>query len=189
MIKGNDCWSADKISGMRTVSISGRELSVFCGVPVSPYSMLTETAKSHGKNAAIIDNWNRSYTYCELLTKVNQFSSHLQSMGVNKGTHVGLLLYNCAEFAVAFLALSRLRAVTVPLPGKYQKPEVLSLIERGDVTALICDEHFGPWFNECPSLDIILCKNCAQNYGFPIFQFLQDKESVNTANHQNWIRP
>ena len=28
MIKGNDCWSADKISGMRTVSISGRELSV-----------------------------------------------------------------------------------------------------------------------------------------------------------------
>ena len=166
MIKGNDCWSADKISGMRTVSISGRELSVFCGVPVSPYSMLTETAKSHGKKAAIIDNWNRSYTYCELLTKVNQFSSHLQSMGVNKGTHVGLLLYNCAEFAVAFLALSRLRAVTVPLPGKYQKPEVLSLIERGDVTALICDEHFGPWFNECPSLDIILCKNCAQNYGF-----------------------
>ena len=84
----------------------------------------------------IIDNWKRSYTYCELLTKVNQFSSHLQSMGVNKGTNVGLLLYNCAEFAVAFLALSRLRAVTVPMPGKYQKPEVLSLIERGDVTAL-----------------------------------------------------
>lgn len=189
MIKGNDCWSADKISGMRTVSISGRELSVFCGVPVSPYSMLTETAKSHGKKAAIIDNWNRSYTYCELLTKVNQFSSHLQSMGVNKGTHVGLLLYNCAEFAVAFLALSRLRAVTVPLPGKYQKPEVLSLIERGDVTALICDEHFGPWFNECPSLDIILCKIVHRITVFPIFQFLQDKESVNTANHQNWIRP
>ena len=76
MIRGNDCWSADTVSGMRTVSIAGRELSVFCGTPVSPYFMLVKTAERLGEKTAIVDNWNRNYSFSELLLKVDQFSSY-----------------------------------------------------------------------------------------------------------------
>lgn len=166
MIKGNDCWSADTVSNMCTVNIAGRELSVFCGLPVSPYFMLSETAKRLGRKAAIVDNWNRNYSFSDLLLKVDQFSSYLYSVGVSRETHVGLLLHNCVEFAVAFLALSKLGAVTVPLPGKYQKPEILSLVEKGDITTLICDEQYESWFHNCIGMRIILCQNRAQGYGF-----------------------
>ncbi|MCC2820325.1 acyl--CoA ligase [Lachnoclostridium pacaense] len=166
MIRGNDCWSADTVSGMRTVSIAGRELSVFCGAPVSPYFMLVKTAERLGEKTAIVDNWNRNYSFSELLLKVDQFSSYLHSTGIARETHVGLLLYNCVEFAIAFLALNKLGAVTVPLPGKYQKPEIRSLVEKGDVAALICDEQYRDWFNSCIGMRIILCENRAQGYGF-----------------------
>lgn len=166
MIRGNDCWSTDIVSGMDTVSIAGRKLSVFSGTPVSPYLMLVGTAKNHGGKVAIIDNQNIPYTFNELLSKVDQFSYYLQSKDIGRESHVGLLLYNCVEFAIAFLALSRLRAITVPLPGKYRKPEVLSLMEKGNITTLICDEQFKPWFDEVRDLEIILCRNHLQDYGF-----------------------
>lgn len=166
MVKGNECWGSDIISGMCTVHIAGRELTAFCGIPSSPYLMLMETEKRNGEKTAIVDNWNRPYSFSELLLKVNQFSGYLQSKGVDKGSHVGLLLYNCVEFAVAFLAISRLGAVTVPLPGKYRRPEVISLMEKGNVTVLVCDEHFAPWFEGYSCMTIILCRNISQVYGF-----------------------
>jgi len=60
---------------------------------------------------AIIDE-QRSYTYGALNARVNQFANFLASLGVKKGDAVGLLLNNCAEFAIGFLACQKLGAVS-----------------------------------------------------------------------------
>src|SRR3989338_4775859 len=46
----------------------------------------------------------RTYTYGDLNTIVNRLANFLAHLGVKKGDGVGLLLYNCAEFAAGFLA-------------------------------------------------------------------------------------
>ena len=47
---------------------------------------------------------------------------------------------------MSYLAANKIGGVAVPLPGKFQRPEILSLLEKADVTTIICEEKFGPWF-------------------------------------------
>lgn len=54
----------------------------------------------------------RSYTFAELNAAVNRFANFLIDQGVRKGDAVGLLLNNCAEFAIGFLACQKLGAVS-----------------------------------------------------------------------------
>ena len=54
----------------------------------------------------------RSYTYSELNARVSQFANFLAGLGVKKGDAVGLLLNNCVEFAIGFLACQKLGAVS-----------------------------------------------------------------------------
>ena len=124
-------------------------------LPKNMYASLTETKKRLPHKTAIIDNFGRTYSYQDLQEKVQIFSTWLyQYKQVRKGQHVALLLYNSIEFCVAFLALNRLGAVVVPLPTKYKKEEILSLLEKSDVTLLISDETFVSYFDICKEKNI-----------------------------------
>ena len=50
----------------------------------------------------------QTFTYGELNACVNQFANFLIGLGVKKGDTVGLLLNNCSEFAIGFLACQKL---------------------------------------------------------------------------------
>lgn len=166
MVCGNRCWSEAITSGMHREIIKNRELWIYDGVPTSPYDMLVHGSRTHSDKTAIIDNNGRCYSFCDLLGLVDQFAALLHGRyQVQMGSHVGLILYNCVEFAVAFLAISKLRAVTVPLPSKYQKPEVLSLATKADVELVVCDEAFASWFVDS-GIEQIVCRGYAEGYGF-----------------------
>src|SRR3974390_1240522 len=60
---------------------------------------------------AIIES-ERAYTYADLDAAVNQCANLLIDIGVRKGDAVGLLLNNCPEFAIGFLACQKLGAVS-----------------------------------------------------------------------------
>lgn len=60
---------------------------------------------------AIIDN-DCAYTYAELNVRVNRFTNLLREFAIGRGDRVGLLLNNCAEFAIGFLACQKLGAVS-----------------------------------------------------------------------------
>ena len=153
---------------MHLASRGGRRVMVYDGLPVSIYQMLHRTVRQVPEKAALVDNWGRFYSYHTFLQLVNEFAALLQErFGVTTGTHVGLMLYNSVEFCVAFFAVSQLRAVAVPLPSKYQRPEVVSLADKADVEVIVCDEAFAEWFDDCARpLQKVLCRGYADGYGF-----------------------
>ncbi len=58
---------------------------------------------------------NRVISYQELCARADMTSCWLQSIGIEKGDRVAVMLHNCPEFLDLFLACSRLGAIFVPI--------------------------------------------------------------------------
>ena len=54
-------------------------------------------------------------TYQDLSRRSDRTACWLQSLGIEKGDRVAVMLYNCPEFLDLFLACSRLGAIFVPI--------------------------------------------------------------------------
>lgn len=180
MHSGNDLWkgifSYDMTDTM--LPVFNRTVSLYSNTVSSLYETLRNTANSFPDKTAIVDNYDRPCTYTELLAKTDAFASYLhQELHIKRNSHVALMMYNCLEFCVAFLALLKLGAVTVPLPSKYKKQEVDSLIEKADVSCIICDQDFYDWFEEFEIQGIhrIACSDIEKGYGLEAYQ--SDSES------------
>jgi len=68
----------------------------------------------HPEKPAIIFN-DSVITYRELHLRSNRTASWLQSLGIEKGDRVAVMLMNSLEFIEVFLACSRLGAIFVPI--------------------------------------------------------------------------
>ena len=118
-------------------------------LPENLYAALVKSAKAFPQKNAFIDNYGRIYTFSDFKSKVDLFAGYLKhNIGVTRGNHVAIMFYNSIEFCVAFLALIKLGAVTVPMPTMFKQAEILSLLEHSDIDHIICDEHFYPWFSD-----------------------------------------
>ena len=56
---------------------------------------------------------------------------------MGKGTRVGILIPNGADFVVAFLATTRIGAIAVPLSTLYQSRELLEVLRHADIHTLL----------------------------------------------------
>ncbi len=148
VIDGTGSWGLEITRDMEKKQLSGtRWREYFPALPENLYHALNITASRCSDKKALVDNYKTVCTYKQLLFHVEELAAYLyQEKSVRKGSHVGIMMYNSTEFCVAFLALLRLGAVTVPLPSKFKKTEVLSLAKRADVTFVICDEDYADWF-------------------------------------------
>ena len=63
-------------------------------------------------------------TYSELNQRANRAGCWLQSLGIEKGDRVVVMLNNCPEFIEIFLACARLGAIFVPLNFRSAPPEL-----------------------------------------------------------------
>jgi fatty-acyl-CoA synthase len=72
---------------------------------------------------AIIFEGNR-ISYLELHRRINRTCCWLQSLGIEKGDRVAVMLGNCPEFLELFLACSKLGAIFVPVNFRLAAPEL-----------------------------------------------------------------
>ncbi|MCP4577648.1 MAG: acyl--CoA ligase, partial [Deltaproteobacteria bacterium] len=87
--------------------------------------LLEKSAAQHGaKKAMLFDHENTVFTYAELNSRVNQFANVFVAKGIKQKDHVAVMLPNCPEFPVTWLALAKLGAVMVPLNVRYQAAEL-----------------------------------------------------------------
>lgn len=171
MIDGNSSglWDSEITKDMIDIWISeNRCIKTFPNMSKSLYDALRKTTAEYPRKAALIDDFGETCTYEQLLQRSEELAAYLYgNKSIKWGSHVGIMMYNTTEFCVAFLALSRLGAVTVPLPSKFKQAEVLSLAQRAEVELIICDEVYADWFEEVyPEDKMLVVAGIGKQYGY-----------------------
>ncbi len=169
MINGTALWSKEIVGDMIKRKISDKTIDTYPNIPNNLYDILANTTSICPDKIGIVDNYNKEFSYSDILKMVDELSSYLHNIaGVKPRDHVALMLYNSIEFCISFLSICKLGAVTIPLPSKYKMGEIQSLAKKSDLQYIICDEHFYDWFHnfEQRGIKIIQCKSSKLYYGF-----------------------
>ncbi len=85
---------------------------------------------------------DRTYTYGDLNACVNRLANFLVQLGVRKGDGIGLLLHNCAEFAIGFLACQKIGAVASCLNYRLSAGPIGYAVQQEKLKALIFNAEF-----------------------------------------------
>jgi long-chain acyl-CoA synthetase len=101
------------------------------------------------------------YTYAELDAKVNSLANALQSMGVQKGDRVAIYLRNIPEFIVAFLAVTKVGAISVPFNIMLKKMEIEYILNHSGARIMFgmageTNENVLPIWQDLPTLEKII---------------------------------
>src|SRR6185295_15907477 len=83
-------------------------------------------------------------SYRALDERANRLANALAARGIGRGDHVGLYLYNGAEFIEAILAAFKLRAVPINVNYRYVEDELAFLLKNADCKALVFSHDLGP---------------------------------------------
>jgi acyl-CoA synthetase (AMP-forming)/AMP-acid ligase II len=84
-----------------------------------------------------------SVTYAELERRSARLAVSLLARGVGKGDHVGILMPNSVDWALAWFAVTRIGAVAVPI-NTFAKPRELAwTIRHADLSTLLAWPGFG----------------------------------------------
>lgn len=96
---------------------------------------------SPNSTALVSDDSTVTETYADLDDTVESIAARLNTLGVERGDHVGLLVSN-SPAAVRFIhAIMRVGGVVVPLSTRQTKSELVPRIERADLDLLICEQR------------------------------------------------
>lgn len=81
-------------------------------------------------------------TYSQLEAQANRAANAFAAMGIGAGDHVGIHLYNCAEWIEAMLGLFKLRAVPVNVNYRYVAEELAYLFADADLRGVLTEPAF-----------------------------------------------
>lgn len=186
MISGMDYWNEDIKKEMQWMQIGGRHVLTFKNMPDNLYEALRDSTKKYPEKIAIIDNWGCMYSYREFLHKTDLFAEYLnREKGVKAQSRVALLLHNSMEFCVAFLALSKLGAVSIPLPSKFTKEEICFLTGKITLQGIICEEHVQKWFEKKESLFVLAVADMKAGYGLASYTVRESKVTVSSGKPED----
>jgi acyl-CoA synthetase (AMP-forming)/AMP-acid ligase II len=94
------------------------------------------------RDALVVGTQRRSFAQLE--ERANRLAHHLAGQGVGPGDHVGLYLYNCAEYIEAMLAAFKLRAVPINVNFRYVADELAYLFNDADLVTLLHHRELSP---------------------------------------------
>ncbi|RAU99416.1 long-chain fatty acid--CoA ligase [Mycobacterium colombiense] len=81
-------------------------------------------------------------TYAELDQRSATLATSLLAEGIGKGDHVGILMPNSIDWALAWFATTRIGAVAVPLNTFYKASELAWTIRHADLQAILTWSRF-----------------------------------------------
>lgn len=168
---------------------NGQEIETYPDIPCNLYDALEKTAAKYPDKTAIVDNYSRTCSFKELKEKTDRFSACLKHRyHIGKQCRTALMLYNSLEFCVAFLALTKLGAITIPLPTKYKEQEVQSLLEKADTQFIICDQDFYPWFisyEKGMGIPVLKSADQEKGYGFLDYEIVESETTRSEGERED----
>jgi acyl-CoA synthetase (AMP-forming)/AMP-acid ligase II len=103
--------------------------------------ILRVNAEKYGDKIAFKDS-TRELTFRDMNTRTKKIANGLLSMGLKKGDRVGVLLFNCIEFAEVYSALAKAGLVAVPIPFRAIEKDIIYIMNNSDAKAMIFGEEF-----------------------------------------------
>lgn len=94
-------------------------------------------ARFSPQNAALAFDDGNFITYEELADRANRYANVLLGLGVEPGDRVGLLLYNCIEYWIAYFAITRIGAIAVRLNFRLMARELEYALTDSGATVLL----------------------------------------------------
>jgi len=108
-------------------------------------------ASLHPEKVAVIYMEDK-ITYEKLSKRMDATCVYLQSIGIEKGDRICVMLKNSVEFLELFLACGKLGAIFVPINFRLATPEIKYLIENAGPRLFVFDEEF---FKVVEPLDLL----------------------------------
>ncbi len=99
-------------------------------------SLLARHARYRPNHVALVCEAER-LTFAQLSERVNRLANALHSLGLRKGDKIALVLPNCVELILAYLAAARMGFVVVPLSPLLRGPGLRTLLADSESAALI----------------------------------------------------
>src|SRR3954466_13493455 len=103
--------------------------------------LVRSSATRFGDRTYLVANGER-LTYRDVDERTSALAKGLLAEGIGKGSRVGILMSNSADFVVAALALARVGAIFVPVNTFSQTPALGWLLRHADVTHLFAHPTF-----------------------------------------------
>lgn len=121
-------------------------------LPASIAALLDGAAADHPERVFwnAIEDEGTSLSYAEFARLTRVCAGHLRAAGVGKGSHVGLMLPNVADFLVAWIALCRLGAVAVMVNTSSTSAELARMLRVTDSTFLVIDSAYLDAYADMP---------------------------------------
>jgi fatty-acyl-CoA synthase len=109
-------------------------------VPLVLNDFLDRAVKLYGEKKAVVCD-ERSFTYNELNSRVNQLSRGLKELGVEKGDRVAYLAPNTVEMLEGFYGLYQLGAIMVSLNTRLKPEDYLFILNHSESKVLLVDQE------------------------------------------------
>jgi len=93
------------------------------------FSLYEKGLKTSPDKTALIFK-DKYLSYSEFDNLVNKSANALYTLGIRRGDRVALYLYNCLELIVLYHTCFKIGAVSVPINDRYQKDEILYVLEK-----------------------------------------------------------
>lgn len=105
--------------------------------------LLAESAQRWTTREAIYHE-GRRFSFSDLQAQVDRVAKGLIAMGIGRGDKVTVWMPNRPEWLFAFLALSKIGAITVPANTRFRSLDLEYVIRQSDSRALITVDRSGP---------------------------------------------
>ena len=116
-------------------------IMAYANRPQTIYEMFSKTVQTY-PNREAVKFGEISLTYSELHQRLDESASFLKNeFNVGKGDRVAVFLKNDDSFPIAFLAISKLGAISVVLNTRLTKPELAYQLELTQPVAAVVDDE------------------------------------------------
>lgn len=126
--------------------MSAREIEV----PVGLGATLEAVVKARKKAAAIRMD-GQTWSYQDLDEQASRVAGGLQTLGINPGDRVAIMLPNIPEFVFSYFGIQKLGAVAVPFNTTYKGREISYILRDSGARAVICLTSYAGLINEIRS--------------------------------------
>lgn len=118
-----------------------------------------ETVASLKKKEAITFE-GKTYSFKEVDEQASRVANGLQSLGIQAGDRVAMMLPNIPEFVFSFYGIQKLGAIAVPFNTLYKGREIIHILNDSGARAIITLTNSANLFNEiredCPALEHVI---------------------------------